>query len=126
MPKFSKVSELRLSTCDPRLQLVAREAIKRIDFVVLCGHRGQEAQDEAVAQGKSKLRWPHSRHNRTPAAAMDLAPYPLDWQDTDGFKRLAEVILQVARELGVAMEWGGDWPALKDMDHFQLATIPTV
>lgn len=120
MPKFSKVSEERLATCDPRLQKVAREVIKRIDFVVLCGHRGQEAQNEAVAAGKSKLRWPNSLHNRTPAAAMDLAPYPLDWQDTDGFKKLAGVILQVAHELGIAMDWGGNFAHLKDLDHFQL------
>jgi len=52
MPKYSKQSAGRLSTCDPRLQDVFNEVIKHFDCSVLQGHRGEIEQNEGV-----KLRW---------------------------------------------------------------------
>lgn len=109
MPTFSKQSEQRLSTCDERLQRVLREAIKHVDFTVMCGHRTQDEQDEAFRLGRSKARWPQSKHNGLPSLAVDIAPYPVDWQDTARFARLAGYIERIAHEQGVRIRWGGDW-----------------
>lgn len=89
MPILSKVSQERLATCHPRIQAVMSEVIKYEDFVVIEGHRGQEAQDKAFREGKSKLKWPQGKHNTLPSNAIDIAPYPLDWNDYLAFARLA-------------------------------------
>lgn len=114
MPVFSKTSRERLSTCDPRLQEILTEAIKTIDFIVIEGHRGQEAQDRAFKDGKSKLRWPHGKHNQHPSKAVDIAPYfvelkNLDWKDSYAFGRLMGFIQRIALEKGVRLRFGLDW-----------------
>jgi peptidoglycan L-alanyl-D-glutamate endopeptidase CwlK len=60
------------------------------------------------------------RHNYRPALAADLAPYPLDWNDTARFEALAKVVLACAKRLGVPLTWGGDWKRFKDFPHFEL------
>jgi hypothetical protein len=128
MPKFSLRSLKRLATCDPRLQMVAKAAIAHIDFTVLCGHRGEEEQNDAFERGTSKLRFPNSKHNAFPALAMDLAPYPIDWNDLDRFKALAMVVMDEAKHLGVKLRWGADWDRdgdwrdekFRDWPHFEI------
>lgn len=127
MPKFSKTSLKRLETCHPILQELCHEAIKDIDFMVICGHRGEEEQNKAFAEGKSKLKYPHSKHNKIPSLAVDLCPVKyeggkvvLDWDNTKAFKVLAMHLINQANNKGYPLEWGGLWPKFKDMPHFQL------
>ena len=81
MPTFSKTSLDRLATCHEDLIIFCNEFIKHYDFAVICGHRGQEEQDKAYAQGFSKLKYPKSKHNSYPSLAVDLAPWEgkIDW-----------------------------------------------
>jgi peptidoglycan L-alanyl-D-glutamate endopeptidase CwlK len=128
MPRFSNLSEQRLATCDDRLQGILREAIKHVDFTVICGYRGQEDQDDAFRRGASTKRWPFSKHNKLPSPAVDIAPFPVDWKDTARFARLAGYIERVAHEQGVSIRWGGDWDQdgrttderLIDMPHLEI------
>lgn len=128
MPQFSKSSRSKLDTCDPRLQRVAEAVIVHYDFVVLCGARGEVEQNEAFEQGKSKLKWPLSPHNKTPSLAMDLAPFPIDWRDRDRFTLFAGFVLGIARSLGVELRWGGDFnrnwtpkdEGFLDLPHFEI------
>jgi peptidoglycan LD-endopeptidase CwlK len=120
MPQFSRRSLDNLATCHPALQLLFQEAIKEADFVVLEGHRGREAQNKAFRDGKSGLPWPNSKHNQVPSLAADVAPWPLDWEDTGRFKTLATVIKAAAGRLNISIEWGGDWRSV-DMPHWQLS-----
>lgn len=128
MPTFSALSAARLATCHQKLQDVLNEAIKQVDFTIICGHRGQEEQDEAVRLGRSKLSWPLSKHNTMPSLAVDIAPYPVDWQDTARFARLYGYIERIAHEQGVKLRWGGDWNSnwrtsdekFLDMPHVEL------
>ena len=129
MPEFSETSEQRLATCHPDLQQVLRAAIGGgPDFTVLCGHRCQEDQDRAVREGRSQVRWPHSKHNQDPALAVDIAPWPVDWDDANRFRLLAGYVLGVADTLGVELRWGGDWDrdyseadeGFRDLPHFEL------
>lgn len=109
MPAFSALSEQRLETCDVRLQAILKEAIRHVDFTVLCGFRGPDEQEDAFRTGRSKVRWPNSKHNRRPSVAVDLAPFPVDWTDTARFARLAGYIERIAHEQGVKLRWGGDF-----------------
>lgn len=113
MPKFSPQSKTKLATCDTRLQDILNETIKTIDFIVLEGHRGQEAQNEAVKNGTSKLPWPKGKHNTLPSHAVDIAPYlpdvKIDWKDLAAFARLMGYVQRVAQEQGVQLRFGLDW-----------------
>ncbi len=115
MYKFSPRSLLRLAGCDKRLQEICHEAIKVMDFSVLEGHRDEEAQNDAYASGRSKLRWPDSKHNKHPSLAVDLAPYPIDWEQRSRFYLLAGVMFACANKLGYKIRFGGDWDM--DMEH---------
>lgn len=132
--KFGRHSLARLSTCHQDLQHVLTEAIATgPDFTVLCGHRGKAEQDAACAAGLSKTPFPTSRHNSLPSMAVDIAPYPVDWNDYDRFRALADHILLTAARLGVPLRWGGDWDGdgktrsdgdtderFVDLPHFEL------
>lgn len=124
MPTFGKRSKDNLATCHVDLQRVANHAIKHIDFTITIGHRGKAAQDEAVAKGHSKLKWPKSKHNSTPSKAFDFVPYPWDgnWQAKaliPRLKKIGEQLKASAKELGVNCTYGGDWPKFRDYPHFQ-------
>lgn len=128
MPQLSKSSLARLAGCDPQLQMVVNAAIARTDFTVLCGYRGEAEQNDAFERGMSKLKYPQSKHNKWPSRAVDLAPYPIDWNDIRRFVALADLMLEEAKRLGVNMRWGGDWnrngdwrdEKFRDMPHFEL------
>ena len=60
-------------------------------------------------QGKSKLRAGESKHNFDPSRAVDIAPYPIDWDDAKRFYLLAGMMFQAATNLRVTLRWGGDW-----------------
>jgi hypothetical protein len=109
-----------LEQCHPDLRKVAREAIKHFDFKVICGHRGKAAQDQAVATGKSKAKWPTSKHNATPSNAFDAVPVPLDWSDLQSFHAMAKVMKAAAKTVGVRIRWGGDFKNFFDGPHFEL------
>jgi peptidoglycan L-alanyl-D-glutamate endopeptidase CwlK len=139
MYKFGERSLKRLNTCDPRLQEIANLAIQisPIDFTIIHGWRGQEEQNELVAQGLSKTRWPTSKHNYrdldeeigleyVPSSrAFDFAPWihgTIPWKDTHAFAVIAGVLFAAANDLQQGrpeseaakyrLRWGGDW----DMD----------
>ena len=120
MPAFSKQSEAKLATIHPDLQNILRTVIRDFDFAVLCGERGEAEQNKAYNTGKSKLRYPLSKHNHKPSLAVDIAPYPIDWYDTGRFHELAGRVLEVAALFDVPIVWGGNWETLKDYPHFEL------
>jgi peptidoglycan L-alanyl-D-glutamate endopeptidase CwlK len=102
------------------------EAIKVTDFSVICGFRGEKEQNEAYARGHSKLKWPQSKHNQTPSMAVDIVPYPIDWNDELRFRTLGAVVKEIWSQLpeekreGWSLSWGGDWKTFKDLPHFEL------
>lgn len=124
MPAFSQRSLDRLRSCHPDLQAVFLEVIKEVDVTILCGFRNQADQDEAFAQGMSKLRWPESRHNSKPSQAVDVAPWPINWDDHQSFRKLAVVVERVAARLGIQLVWGGDWRSFPDLPHWELPRRP--
>jgi len=123
MPEFSKQSEAKLVTVHPDLQNIMRTVIRDFDFTVLCGERGEAEQNTAYNTGKSKLRYPLSKHNRKPSDAIDIAPYPIDWNDAGRFHELAGRVLEVAALFDVPIVWGGQWETFKDLPHFELREV---
>ena len=119
--KFGKISAKRKSECHIDLQKVLDMAIKEYDFTILCGHRGEAEQNKAFKEGNSKLKFPNSKHNKSPSLAVDIAPYPIDWNNIDRFRELSIIIKRCAKEAGIKITWGGDWRTFKDYPHYELA-----
>jgi hypothetical protein len=126
--KFGKSSRARLDTCDPKLQDILEEAIKYMDFTVLCGHRSKADQDAAVHEGRSKVSYPNSKHNSNPSKAVDVAPYPIDWNNTERFAMLQGLVKGIAMMKGIKIRSGIDWDgdgditdhSFMDYPHFEL------
>jgi len=109
MARFGKRSQAQLSTCHPDLQAVLTEAIKHVDFSVLEGYRGKELQNKYYNEGKSKLKFPQGKHNTSPSLAVDIAPYPIDWNDLKRFGAVAFFIKGIAVQQGIRLRLGADW-----------------
>lgn len=136
MATFSKKSKEKLLTCDTRIQRVLEMAIQYADFTVLCGARTPKEQFELFKQGRVLKEgvWvkvgstvtnldgvtKKSMHNYTPSKAVDIAPYPIDWEDLERFKSLAVVIQRCADACGVELSWGGSWKTFKDFPHWEI------
>lgn len=128
MPSLSARSLERLSLVDIRLQEIVLKAIEITDFSVLEGHRDFVEQERMFREGHSHLRWPESKHNSLPSLAVDLAPYPIDWSDTERFILLAGVMFTLASQRGIELRWGGDWDrdgrmsdeSFRDYVHFEI------
>ena len=105
MPRFGKRSKQRLKGVDSRLINVLNEVVKYFDITVIEGIRSQERQNELVAQGKSKTKF--GKHVQ--GKAVDIAPYPIDWNARDDFHYLGGFVLGVASKMGIDVRWGGDW-----------------
>ena len=113
MPKFGRRSRERLATCDKDLQMVFNEVIKYVDCSVLCGTRGKEEQNKAFEEGRSKVKYPNGRHNASPSYAVDVTPYPIDWEDRERQTLFAGFVLGIANQMGITLRWGGDWKKFK-------------
>lgn len=116
--KLSQRSMQHLSGVHPDLVAVVKRAIEITtqDMMVIEGVRHINRQRELVAKGASKTM--NSRH--LTGHAVDLAPYPVNW-DWEYFYPIADAMKAAADELGVDLEWGGDWESFPDGPHFQLS-----
>ena len=129
MPAFGTRSRNNLRESDDRLQRVFNEVVKHYDCSVICGYRGEVDQNCAYDSNRSTLKYPDSKHNQKPSMAVDVTPYPIEWEDFEGFYHFAGFVKGVATSLGVEIRWGGDWDSdydlhdqiFNDFPHFEIA-----
>ena len=128
MPKFSEKSLAKLATCHPLLQRVFHEVVLNFDCTVLEGHRNKPRQNQMVDEGKSQVRWPDGKHNTVPSCAVDVTPYPIQWDDRERQTLFAGYVLATAKAMDVTLRWGGDWSMdfevrdnqFDDLVHFEI------
>lgn len=128
MPKFSSKSQERLNTCHPDLQRLFNEVIKHWDCSILCGHRNKLDQDEAHRAGFSQVSFPNSKHNSLPSNAVDVMPWPVDWNDRDRLYMFIGFVRGVAAQMGIKIRSGADWngnmevkdESFRDLPHWEI------
>ena len=117
---LSTKSKSRLIGVHPRLTDIVRLAITitPIDFAVLEGVRSIERQKELVKAGASQtMRSRHLTGHAVDLGAIVDGQVRWDWPLYD---KIAVAVKEAARQLGVPIEWGGDFRSFKDGPHFQL------
>ncbi|MES0444908.1 MAG: hypothetical protein ABUJ92_00045 [Desulfobacterales bacterium] len=119
MPTFSEKSKAKLETCEQPLQDLFTEVIKHVDCTVLDGHRNEERQNKAFSEGNSKAKFPQSKHNAYPSYAVDVIPYPVDWEDIKRFHEFAGIVQGIASQMNIKIKWGGHFSWF-DGPHYQL------
>ena len=125
MFKFGKNSLKRLNELDPRLKALAVLMMSKqgIDFAIIGVDMVETEQNAAFYAGRSKVRFPNSKHNSLPARAYDRVPYPIplnavgDWDDKSPlWDQLAALEQQCAEELGIEIVNSIPW----DRPHCEL------
>ena len=117
---FSERSKAKLQGVDPRLVKVAELALQRspFDFGITEGLRTLEQQKKYLDEGKSKTL--KSKHLE--GRAIDFVIYiggKTNW-DLANYEKVAQVFLEVGKELGIELEAGAFWKSFKDGPHIQL------
>lgn len=147
---FGPKSRAKLEGVDPDLVRVLELAISRspIDWMILEGVRTVERQHSLYGQGRTaaqlRAKGVDPRHakptmptvtwtlksNHFTGKAVDVVPYPVDWDTPAKFDAIAKAIFAAADELGVKVRWGADWDqdgnprerGESDSPHFELAS----
>ena len=140
--KLSERSLNNLKGVDERLVKVVKRAIEitEQDFVVIEGLRtkeqmminygkGRTASELAVhgipasyaKPNEAKVTWLNDpfASNHAKGLAVDIVPYPVDWNDISKFKKINEAMQASAKEFGIKLSYGGDWKN-KDYPHWEL------
>lgn len=132
--KLGTRSKNNLKGVHPDLVKVVEKAIEITtqDFTVIEGVRTQKRQQELYAQGRTKegprvtnvdgvkRKSNHQIKSDGFGHAVDIVPYPVDWDSSVKFDNIANAMKLAACEIGVDIQWGGDWKML-DKPHFELA-----
>lgn len=129
----------KLEGVHPNIVKVVKRAaaLSSQDFTVLEGVRTPARQKELYAQGRTTpgpvVTWVltsnHFVNKKTGFGhAVDLCPWPIDWNTPAKFDAISKVMFQAAKDLGVKIRWGADWDrdgkprerGETDSPHFEL------
>lgn len=95
---------------------------------ISCAFRDKLSQNAAYRDGKSKLQYPNSKHNKTDtrgemcSEAIDLFRLGDDGKayfDVETYKNIWTYCMHE----GMLITWGGTWKTFKDHPHFELKSL---
>ena len=119
--KLGLRSKNRLRKVHPDLRAVIQLAITltEVDFTVLETLRTEERQLLLLKKGAT---WTmNSRHLTGHAADLGaMVGNKVRW-DWHLYHKVSDAVMKAADELGVDIEWGGNWKTTPDGPHFQLS-----
>lgn len=144
-PALREVIIEAANTAPPELDFKVLEGVRTREQMMINYGKGRSVQ-QVMAKGipagyarprDRKVTWLNnpfaSSHAADPvdglSKAVDIAPYPIDWNDSERFNKLAEHVLATAKKLSVRLRWGRDWnmngryeeKGETDGPHFELA-----
>jgi len=117
--KYGRKSSEKLATCHPDIQKIMNEAIKHYDITILEGVRSLKRQEELVRTGMSKtMNSKHLKNDDGHSHAVDIALYPVDWNDRDRFVFLQAYVKgisdqmyksgEITHKLRLGIDWDSD------------------
>lgn len=137
MYRFSKSSRKNLDEAHQDFTILFEKVLKERDCKVIEGERGKELQNALYDAGKSDLRHPNSKHNKkfgeNKVNAVDVVPWPVDWNDKEIFYHFVGYVKGIADELyregkiSAKIRCGADWDGdfsfkdqtLHDLPHYE-------
>lgn len=135
---FGEHSRRELLTAVEPLQRVFNKVSEFRNCSILDGVRSVEQQKLNVAHGLSKtMDSKHLPNAEGKSEALDVAPYPQRWDDSEQIRMttwevdqvyFAGFVMGIAAMLGVELRYGGDWNSddakigtgFRDLDHFEV------
>lgn len=111
--------EEKLEKAHPALAVwFHKQKAKNPKLHVSWSYRDKDNQEEAYSEGRTKLHYPNSKHNKLPAEALDL--FELNEQSIAIWNPMtfADIAAQSEKD-GDPIMWGGRWKTIGDTDHFQ-------
>jgi peptidoglycan L-alanyl-D-glutamate endopeptidase CwlK len=129
MPRFSESSNSILDQVTEDLQRLFRVVIVGYDCKVLEAGRTAEQQNKLYQQGRTepgpiitncdgyaKVSKHQLKDARGLYMAVHVAPFPVNWRDTNRWYHFAGYVKRVAEEMSVKVRWGGDWDSDTEFD----------
>jgi peptidoglycan L-alanyl-D-glutamate endopeptidase CwlK len=128
MPGFKltdkEIARMKRAHPDLKKGILRAAEISTVPFTILQADRTVAQQKANVAKGVSQTM--NSRHLISPdgmVRAVDIAPLGPDGKVSWSwplYHKLAPIMKQAFKDVGVPIEWGGDWKKFKDGPHWQL------
>ena len=125
MPKHTNIGECpscaeKLLRAHPMLRTWFLKRKTQIEQLhVSWSYRDAASQEQAFQEGKSKLHFPNSAHNKQPALALDCFML-----DLDGVAQWPPTMFAKINAMNEAdadpIIWGGNFKSIGDSDHMQL------
>lgn len=105
MASFGNTSRERMEGLDSDLVRLFEEVVKTFDCTVLKdgGLRTPARQQELFDLGVTKT----LNSNHLTGNAIDIVPYPVDWEDRERQYRFASFVFDTAMRMGIRVRWGG-------------------
>lgn len=127
MYKYSKSSLDKLDTVHPDLRQLCFILIQIMDVTIIEGVRTPERQTQLVKQGLSKTTdSKHLKQSDGYSHAVDIAPYPVDWNDRERFIFMQGIIQGLAKTLGLKIRSGVDWDSDGDIKEHKFFDGPHI
>lgn len=133
-PDLVRVVKRAASLATPQQDFTVIEGVRSREQMAVNYGKGRTAA-ECAAKGVdpkyaqpnlAKVTWladpfksNHGVHSDGFGHAVDMMPYPIDWNDIARIKTLGALMLSASHQEGVPITWGGNWSP-PDWDHFEL------
>lgn len=124
IPKYnwSKRSREVLVTLTPDLIYLMNKLADVRDVSLIWGYRDKELQNSFYRKGTG-VRYPFSKHNVYPSLAVDVVPYPSQYDSIEELNMMLGSIQALSHMLNITIRLGKYFPTRKDYAHIEIATI---
>lgn len=124
IPKYNwgKKSREVLATLTPDLIYLMNKLADIRNVSLISGFREEQEQNEYYRRGTG-VRWPFSKHNVYPSQAVDVVPWPTQYDSIEELDMMLGSIQALSHVLKITVRLGKYFSNLKDYAHIEKATI---
>ena len=119
---WGKKSREVLSTLAPDLIYLMNKLADVRNVSLISGYRGKTEQNEYYIKGTG-VRYPFSKHNTYPSLAVDVVPWPTQYESIEELDMMLGSIQALSYTLDITIRLGKYFSTRKDYPHIELVTI---